>query len=449
MTVSTRSKTRLLKDDSALTNNIAWLLLLYTLQGVPMGMSAVFPLLLKDSGASYSELAWFSACSWPFALKMFWAPLVDSWGFSSIGKRKSWLIPSQLGIAFGLYLLAGSYESWLIDQGGVTKLTVSFFMIYLLAATQDIAVDGWALTLLKEGDVDFAGTCNSVGQTAGYFVAFSGFVALEEFGLCTLPTFMRLWAWVFLFGTIAVAVLKPEDEEPAEVEGVREVYSKTARMFKHPSILQLTIIMLTWKLPFNEGLVGLKIQEKGVPRDVIATIASVTTPIHLVLPWLVTRLTSRSSPVNTMLAVYPWRVLSGLLGMALVYFTPTDVTSMSDHESSWFYFAVLVLTLIQAALSQAMFVSQMAFFSRISDPAMGGTYMTVLNTVSNIGGMLATQVSLRSIDWFGALGVDGFYAFTLFGCVLGIWWWRIFNPKFVRLAKLSPKDWRINHKKDI
>ena len=33
-----------------------------------------------------------------------------------------------------------------------------------------------------------------------------------------------------------------------------------------------------------------------------------------------------------------------------------------------------------------MFVSNMAFFARISDPAMGGTYMTMLNTLSNLGG---------------------------------------------------------------
>jgi len=39
-----------------------------------------------------------------------------------------------------------------------------------LAATQDIAVDGWALTMLKRRNVGYASTCNSVGQTAGYFI---------------------------------------------------------------------------------------------------------------------------------------------------------------------------------------------------------------------------------------------------------------------------------------
>lgn len=31
--------------------------------------------------------------------------------------------------------------------------------------------------------------------------------------------------------------------------------------------------------------------------------------------------------------------------------------------------------------ANSMFISQMAFFARVSDPAIGGTYMTLLNTV--------------------------------------------------------------------
>ena len=33
----------------------------------------------------------------------------------------------------------------------------------------------------------------------------------------------------------------------------------------------------------------------------------------------------------------------------------------------------------------SMFVSQMAFNAKISDPTIGGTYMTLLNTVANLG----------------------------------------------------------------
>jgi PAT family acetyl-CoA transporter-like MFS transporter 1 len=42
----------------------------------------------------------------------------------------------------------------------------------------------------------------------------------------------------------------------------------------------------------------------------------------------------------------------------------------------------------------AMFVSIMAFFARVSDPAVGGTYMTLLNTLTNLGGNWPATLAL-------------------------------------------------------
>ena len=44
------------------------------------------------------------------------------------------------------------HDSFLKAQGrppAVYELTLIFFVLYLLMATQDIAVDGWALTMLQ------------------------------------------------------------------------------------------------------------------------------------------------------------------------------------------------------------------------------------------------------------------------------------------------------------
>lgn len=66
----------------------------------------------------------------------------------------------------------------------VIALTVTFFLFEFLAATQDIAVDGWALTMLSRENVGYASTCNSVGQTAGYFLGNVLFLALESADFC-------------------------------------------------------------------------------------------------------------------------------------------------------------------------------------------------------------------------------------------------------------------------
>eukprot|EP01050_Picozoa_sp_SAG11_P005111 SAG11_NODE_346_length_10432_cov_4.883770_11_plen_150_part_00 len=122
------------------------------------------------------------------------------------------------------------------DPPQVWMLTVVFFWMFFLCATQDIAVDGWAITMLQvsesptgqpcfdpkirtsynpwgrgldenltfsvrivriwwnlvaavgmqEKNKGYAATANTVGQTAGYFIAFTGFLALKANDFCTL-----------------------------------------------------------------------------------------------------------------------------------------------------------------------------------------------------------------------------------------------------------------------
>ena len=40
----------------------------------------------------------------------------------------------------------------------------------------------------------------------------------------------------------------------------------------------------------------------------------------------------------------------------------------------------------------------MAFFAKVSDPAIGGTYMTLLNTLSNLGGNWPATLMLWFVD---------------------------------------------------
>ena len=71
------------------------------------------------------------------------------------------------------------YLSYVIDDyleadvPDLWTLTQLFFVLYFFTATQDIAVDGWALTLLSEENVGMGPTINSIGQTLGYFLAFT------------------------------------------------------------------------------------------------------------------------------------------------------------------------------------------------------------------------------------------------------------------------------------
>ena len=64
--------------------NFLLLLILYTLQGIPMGLGGSIPILLQNNSSSYTNQAIFSLVSWPFSLKLLWAPLVDTFLFKYI-----------------------------------------------------------------------------------------------------------------------------------------------------------------------------------------------------------------------------------------------------------------------------------------------------------------------------------------------------------------------------
>lgn len=96
---------------------IAVLLLLYTIQGIPMGLASSVPFILQTkTEASYADQAVFAFCTWPFSLKLLWAPIVDSLYIARVGRRKSWLIPVQAAAAAAM-LYAGQIMDTMLGVG--------------------------------------------------------------------------------------------------------------------------------------------------------------------------------------------------------------------------------------------------------------------------------------------------------------------------------------------
>lgn len=445
--------------------SIAFLLLLYILQGIPIGLSTAVPLLLQNRKVSYSEQALFSFVTWPFSLKLLWAPLVDSIYWRWMGRRKSWLVPVQFGIGLFMIALSGSVTELLADDPTTGKkpniqlLTFIFIMLNFLAATQDIAVDGWALTMLSRRNVGYASTCNTVGQTAGFFIGNVIFLALESsdfsnkylrskenqspLGVVTFEDFLYHNGVIFLVVTILVAIFKgenssrsvvvedsdedpevtlrltrrkksdtgvssePEEEsdttvskEPVEKDlNVKETYSILYKIMKLPSLRLFALVLLTIKIGFSapDAVSGLKLVEAGVHKENLALLAVPMVPLQIILPWAISRMTCGPRPLDILIKAYPYRLLFGIVFPLVVYWTPS--VKLDDGTFPYYYYAVLILIYaLHQVTVYSIFVALMAFNAAISDPAIGGTYMTLLNTVANLGGNWPSTVSLWLVD---------------------------------------------------
>ena len=78
---------------------LLFLILLYSAQGFAFGfLDVTMPVFLKRH-FTYSEIGIISWSCLPFSVKFLFAPFVDTYFFKWLGKKRSWIVPTQLLIA--------------------------------------------------------------------------------------------------------------------------------------------------------------------------------------------------------------------------------------------------------------------------------------------------------------------------------------------------------------
>jgi PAT family acetyl-CoA transporter-like MFS transporter 1 len=125
--------------------------------------------LAQEQQPSYSAAGLFKFAMWPYGIKLLWSPIVDSLFFTKCGRRKTWVVPLQLAVAAVLWHISQHMQIWL-DSYEISTLAIWFGVIVLLSATQDIAVDGWALVMLSRRNLSHAASAQTIGLFSSLFL---------------------------------------------------------------------------------------------------------------------------------------------------------------------------------------------------------------------------------------------------------------------------------------
>lgn len=469
---------------------MALLIALYCLQGVPLGLTMGSLPYLLQSKLDYAAIGVFSLASYPYSLKLFWSPIVDAIYNKQIGRRKSWILPAQTAV--GLMLIAiGRYADYYVEHASshLTFITTLFFCLVLLCATQDIAVDGWALTLLSQENLSYASTAQTIGLNTGYFMSFTVFLAIQspefankyfraadaqrEVGLITLSQYMTVCGWACILLTAFLALFKRERAEREKTDGVRKVYQSILAVSKLPQVQMFMLIHLIAKIGFiaNDAVTNLKLLEKGLKKEDLSLAVLIDFPLEILFGYYAAKWSTGAQPLRPWLLAFQGRLVAALLGMLLVYFMP--------HEVGWFYFVLIVLEhVISSFMSTVQFVSANAFHTQIADPLIGGTYMTLLNTISNLGGTWPKYFVLEGVQRFTSsecvaqageeltgfvihnkldsekckeLGgkvlilKDGYYTMNIICVIVGsLTFWFFIRDRIANLQSLGLRTWRVH-----
>jgi len=443
----------------------------------------------------------FTLAAYPYSFKLAWSPIVDALHFRGLGRRKSWILPTQLASS-ALLVAGGGWMEARLAEGDVARLTALFFAFVLLAATQarcrpplpclprsqgstaplraqpttpsheptthknppqrrrpraqDIATDGWALTLLSPANVGYAATCQTLGMNIGYFTSFTVFLALNDAGFCnawlragplpgalralglpapapgpleagivSLAGYVRFWGAFFALATLLIGLFKAEGPEPAAGADddapagspagspaggasrsgwraeVAASYRQLWAVMRLRPVWRLSGLLVTYRLGVlvAEGAAGLKLLDKGVSKESIAGLVLLQFPIELASALLAGAWARRVSPRAPLLVGYAVRLAAALALVAVVSSFPQGA-AIATHPR---HFAALVAaSLVSSFAGTLSFTALGGLFNTISDPSMGGAYLTLLNTVANMGGVLPKAPAFLLLDRLSA-----------------------------------------------
>ena len=165
--------------------------MLYFAQGLPSGLlGKALPPLLREQGVSLSAIGFTAILALPWTLKFLWAPFLDRFW-----TRRRWLLSLNLA-TLGLMLLIASNDFGRWVSQSFSLLMAVLFLMNLVAATQDIATDGLAVSRLSPR---LRGLGNSV-QVIGYKI---GMI----FGGGLLLWLVARFGWQLSYASLALLIV--------------------------------------------------------------------------------------------------------------------------------------------------------------------------------------------------------------------------------------------------
>ena len=211
--------------------------------GLPLSLTgSTLQAWMAVSGVDLRTIGIFALVGLPYTLKFFWSPLMDRFVPPWLGRRRGWIIITQVGLMAGISAMAFSSPleaTWLL---AALAMIVAF-----TSASQDIVIDAYRTDLLH---VKERGAGAAVFVT-GYRVAalISGALALILSDHIGWHNTYLLMAGVMGVGIIAT-LLGPEPEEKvAPPVNIQEaVVGPMKDFFSRNSALLLLLLIILYKL---------------------------------------------------------------------------------------------------------------------------------------------------------------------------------------------------------
>ena len=395
--------------------------------GLPLALSGqAMQAWLTGSGVDLATIGFFSLAGLPYTFKFLWAPLMDRFELPWLGRRRGWVVLTQLLLGLALWVMAQTSPTETTRLFALMAVAVAF-----VSASQDIVINAYQTNLLPVPERGLGSSAYVLGYRAAMIV--SGGVAFiwvdpNQGGGWTWPEVYRFMALlmvgVAVFSAFALPKL-PEVSAPRS-EARRDLFGFVAVMAAVALGVWLTS---RFARPIADALLGgalaatsLSAPLRGKWLDLVALLLGVAFTLPLAA-WA-----ARAAKFET------------LLGSLSSYFSQPGAAGFLGFLVLYKLCDAFALALVTPFLLQAMHFStaEVGVVNKVL-----GLWFTIAGAL--LGGALMLRLGLwRALMLFGILQMLG---------VLAFWWLAVvgrgalpgltipaFDWGFVKLAVPTPMD---------
>ena len=218
--------------------SLSVVVVLYLAHALPLYFyNVALPAILRHQGVDLRWIGMLSLLYIPWAFKFFWAPLIDRFYFKKLGKRKTWLLFTQIALVLGVVALALTQFDYGLGVFVIIGLWISTF-----AATQDIAIDGYTVETFSESEYRLGSMAQSIGVALGSMVG--GAATLWLYELYGWQTALISLAAMTALTMLAIFQIK----EKSNVEKISKQPPSLIRAFKRPEMLWALALIVCYRI---------------------------------------------------------------------------------------------------------------------------------------------------------------------------------------------------------
>ena len=187
-------------------HRLAVVALLGFASGLPLALTGqAMQAWLTVDGLDLATIGFLSLVGLPYTFKFLWAPLMDRFELPWLGRRRGWLVLTQLALVAMLLALASS-----APKEGIRLFALLAVMVAFLSASQDVVVDAYRTDLLPAAERGMGASLGVMGYRLAMIL--SGGIALiwtDVSGGWTWPEVYRFMAFVMVGAALLSATLLP------------------------------------------------------------------------------------------------------------------------------------------------------------------------------------------------------------------------------------------------